>query len=36
LATRELDGHFAEDMPLFLQIDLYGRFRAQQHACAEE
>ena len=22
--------------PLFLQIDLYGSFRAQQHACAEE
>lgn len=25
-----------EVCPLFLQIDLYGSFRAQQHGCAEE
>jgi hypothetical protein len=25
-----------EVCPLFLQIDLYGSLRAQQHACAEE
>ena len=25
-----------EVRPLFLQIDLYGSFRAQQHGCAEE
>src|SRR4029453_7637721 len=25
-----------EIRPLFLQIDLYGSFRAQQHACAEK
>ena len=27
---------FQEVCPLFLQIDLYGSFRAQQHGCAEE
>jgi hypothetical protein len=25
-----------EIRPLFLQIDLYGSFRAQQHGCEEE
>ena len=25
-----------EVCPLFLQVDLYGSFRAQQHSCAEE